>query len=335
YRYNDNRGKAYRLLPLLNPNDNRPNLTYEFLGVTRVWRWTRDRMQKAFDEGLVVQLKPGAVPQYIKYLGDSKGRTITNDWNDLLPIGSREELGYPTQKPVALLERIIAASSNPSDVVLDPFCGCGTTVHAAQKLGRRWIGIDVTHIAISLIETRLFDAFKGAAQFTVHGVPQDIGGARDFFDRDDKLKKEFEKWAVGLIKAYPQGGGKKGADGGIDGTFWFGPGQAHKAVVSVKGGKNLGVTMVRDLDAVITEQKAAIGVFLTLDPPTSKMTEWANKAGTFAVDGFPPIPRIQIVPIERALKERERAVQVPLRHSDAYKKTPVEHAPDLQGKLGL
>jgi site-specific DNA-methyltransferase (adenine-specific) len=208
-------------------------------------------------------------------------------------------------------------------------------VHAAHKLERQWIGIDVTHIAITLIETRLFHAFKGTAQFEVHGVPKDIGGARDFFERDDRTKKEFEKWAVGLIKAYPQGGGKKGADGGIDGTFWFGPDKEHKAVVSVKGGRNLGVSMVRDLDAVISEQKAAIGVFLTLDSPTSKMIEWANKAGTFSVDGFPPIPRIQIVPIERALKERERAVQVPLRHADTYKKAPREEAPERQGRLEL
>lgn len=121
----------------------------------------------------------------------------------------------------------------------------------------------------------------------------------------------------------------------IDGTFWFGPDKAHKAVVSVKGRRNLEVSMIRDLDAVIAEQKAAIGVFLTLDPPTSKMTEWAMKAGTFAVEGFPSIPRIQIVPIERALKERERAVQVPLRHADAYKKAAREESPEAQGRLGL
>ena len=134
---------------------------------------------------------------------------MTNDWNDILPIGRREELGYPTQKPVALLERIIRASSNEGDTVLDPFCGCGTTVHAAQKLNRRWIGIDVTHLAVALIETRLKDAFGPKAKFEVHGVPKDVQAARDFFDRDAGTKKEFEKWACGLIAAYPQGGGKK------------------------------------------------------------------------------------------------------------------------------
>ena len=126
YKYTDENG-LYRLLPLLNPNDDRPNLTYEFLGVKRVWRWTKERMQKAYEDGLVVQLKPGAVPQYKKYLADSKGRTVTNCWTDIPQAAGNEALGYPTQKPVTLLERILSASSNPGDLVLDPFCGCGTT----------------------------------------------------------------------------------------------------------------------------------------------------------------------------------------------------------------
>ncbi|MFZ3070490.1 MAG: site-specific DNA-methyltransferase, partial [Anaerolineaceae bacterium] len=124
YKYTDDKGQ-YRLLPLLNPSDNRPHLTYEFLGVTRVWRWTKERMQKAYEDGLIVQLKPGSVPQYKKYLKESKGRTITNCWTDIQQASGNEALGYPTQKPQALLERIVQASSNPGDVVLDPFCGCG------------------------------------------------------------------------------------------------------------------------------------------------------------------------------------------------------------------
>ena len=236
YKYMDEKGR-YRLLPLLNPNDNRPNLTYEFLGVTRVWRWTRERMQESFDKGLVVQLKPGAVPQYKKYLEDSKGRTVTNLWTDIEQAAGSENLGYPTQKPLALLERIINASSNPGDVVLDPFCGCGTAVHAAQKLERRWIGIDITHLAIALIEKRLKDAFpylnrvkpdkpapvapgvgEPAApeymqQFEVIGTPEDLDGARDLALRD---KYQFQWWACSLVNAQPYQGKKKGADGGID-----------------------------------------------------------------------------------------------------------------------
>lgn len=233
------------------------------------------------------------------------------------------------------MERILQASSNPGDVVLDPFCGCGTTVHAAQKLGRQWIGIDVTHIAVSLIETRLFDAFGADAKFTVHGTPKDVGGAQDFFDRDDRTKKEFEKWAVALIKAYPQAGGKKGADGGIDGLFWFGQNKDHKAIVSVKGGKNVGVGMVRDLDAVVTEQNAAIGVLLTLTPPTKPMLDWAAKAGTFDVDGYGTVQRLQIVTIEDAIARKEAAVDTRIRHADTYKAAPREKGEDKQARLDL
>ncbi len=155
YKYADADGRKYRLLPLLNPNDNRPNLTYEFLGVTRVWRWTYERMQKAYQEGRVVQLKPGAVPQYKLYLDESRGKTVTNNWNDIPQVAKNEKLDYPTQKPLKLLERIIAASSNPGDVVLDPFCGCATALVAAEKLERQWVGIDLSPVAKTLIARRL------------------------------------------------------------------------------------------------------------------------------------------------------------------------------------
>ena len=167
YRYIDEMGRRYRLLPLLNPNDDRPNLTYEFLGIKKVWRWTKERMEKAYADGLVVQLKPGAVPQYKLFLDDSPGRTVTNDWNDIQQVAGNEALGYPTQKPLALLERIIQASSNPGDIILDPFCGCGTAVAAAEKLGRRWLGIDVTHLAISVMKSRMLEMFPGIAFQTI------------------------------------------------------------------------------------------------------------------------------------------------------------------------
>lgn len=268
---------------------------------------------------------------------ESRMVTVGDVWTDIdrLNQTARERLGYPTQKPVALLERILNASSNEGDVVLDPFCGCGTTVHAAQKLNRQWIGIDITHLAINLIETRLYDAFEGKAEFTVHGVPQDIGGAQKFFDDDDKTKKEFEKWACGLIKAYPQGGGRKGADGGIDGLFRFGPAKEHVAIVSVKGGKNVGVAMVKDLDATVTEQKAQIGIFLTLTPPTKPMLDWARGAGTFQVEGFDPVPRLQIITVEEAMEKGPRAVNTPLRHGSPYKRAAREEDTRAQGALDL
>jgi site-specific DNA-methyltransferase (adenine-specific) len=164
YRFTDDNGRRYQLADLTNPNKNRPNLTYEFMGMTRVWRWTRDRMQRAHKDGLIHQSKRGAVPRLKRYLDEMHGQPVTDDWDDIehLHGSSGESLGYPTQKPLALLERIIQASSNEGDIVLDPFCGCGTTVHAAQKLGRQWTGIDITHLAISLIEKRLHDAFPAS-----------------------------------------------------------------------------------------------------------------------------------------------------------------------------
>ena len=150
-------GRRYRLDNLANPNSDRPNLTYEFLGVVRVWRWTRERMQAAYEKGLVVQRRPGAVPALKRYLDEMRGTPVDTIWDDIKPIQSqaKERLGYPTQKPLALLERIIKASSNPGDMVLDPFCGCATACVAAEKLGRQWVGIDLSPKAVELVNIRL------------------------------------------------------------------------------------------------------------------------------------------------------------------------------------
>ena len=246
-----------------------------------------------------------------------------------------ERLGYPTQKPVALLERIVAASSNPGDVVLDSFCGCGTTVHAAEKLGRRWIGIDVTHLAIGLIEKRLRDAFPKVA-FTTHGVPQDLDGARDLARRgreDPGYYFEFEKWAPSLIAAQPGNLGRKGADRGIDGNIYFG--RTSRAVVSVKAGDNVGVSMVRDLRGVIERERAEIGVLLTLAPPTKPMVTEAAGAGQHEEPGFQPVPRLQIVTVEEALGLRDRAVRLPARRDDAFRRAAKEPDRDAQGRFDV
>ena len=239
-------GRAYTLSDCTNPNKNRPNLTYEWNGITKVWRWTRERMQRAHDEGRLVYTKSGA-PRYKRYFDEGHGTVVTSIWADIPFVNSQaqERLGYPTQKPQALLERIISASSNEGDVVLDPFCGCGTSIHAAQKLRREWIGIDITHLAISLIEKRIKDAFPGI-QYEVHGTPTDLDGARDLAMRD---KYQFQWWAVSLVNAVPFAGKKKGADSGVDGIIYFKPEgkTTEKAIVSVKGGENVNVSMVRDL----------------------------------------------------------------------------------------
>ena len=150
-------GRRYSMDTLVNPNKNRPNLTYEFLGVTRVWRWTKERMEQALADGRIVQTAPGRVPRQKRYLDEQRGRAIDTVWDDIPPVQghAKERTGYPTQKPLALLERAITASSNPGDIVFDPFCGCATACVAAEKLERQWVGIDISAKAAELVRTRL------------------------------------------------------------------------------------------------------------------------------------------------------------------------------------
>ncbi|MCX7017016.1 MAG: DNA methyltransferase [Candidatus Sumerlaeota bacterium] len=293
YKHVDDQGRRYRLLPLLNPNDDRPNLTYEFLGVSRVWRWTRERMQKAYEDGSIVQLKPGAVPQYKLYLEESKGRTITNDWNDIPQASGKESLGYPTQKPEALLERIIRASSNEGDLVLDPFCGCGTAVAVAQRLNRRWIGIDITNLAITLIKSRMKDAFGDEARYHVVGEPVSVPDAEALAASDPH---QFQWWALGLIGARPVEK-RKGADKGIDGRIYFhdeAGGKTKSVVLSVKSG-HATVAHVRDLRGVVEREGAAIGVLISMHEPTQPMRSGAAAAGFYDSPGWNrAYPRLQL-----------------------------------------
>jgi len=209
-------------------------------------------MKEAYDAGLVVQPSPGAVPRFKRYLDEQRGKAFGDVWTDIPPLNARaqERLGYPTQKPEALLERIIKTSSNEGDVVLDPFCGCGTTVAAAQTLKRAWIGIDITHLAISLIKTRLLDSYgkKIEATYKVIGEPVDFAGATQLA-KDDPY--QFQWWTLGLVGARPVEK-KKGADKGIDGRMYFHDegvsGKTKQIILSVKGG-NVSVKDVRDLRA--------------------------------------------------------------------------------------
>ncbi len=250
--------------------------------------------------------------------------------SDIVPMHNlaEERLGYPTQKPRALLERLVEASSSPGDVVLDPFCGCGTTIHAAQKLGRAWTGIDVTHLAISLIERRLKDAFPGVA-FEVHGTSKDLESAEDLARRD---KYQFQWWAVSLVDARPYGGKKKGADGGIDGILFFrsDKDKTEKALISVKGGDNVGVGMVRDLIAVVEREKAAVGVLISLALPTRAMEREAAAAGLFE-GPFEAVPKIQIITLAELFQGiRPR---IPRIDSAATFKTAAREATGSQGRL--
>lgn len=250
----------------------------------------------------------GRRPALNEVIFQARGQPVDSVWHMKgLDPKSSERLGYPTQKPVALLERIIQASSNPGDIVLDPFCGCGTAVYAAEKLGRKWIGIDITHLAIALIEKRLRDAFPGI-QFEVEGTPTDFDGAKDLAKRD---KYQFQWWACSLVNAQPYGGKKKGADGGIDGQIFFtdvvnGKPAIKQIIVSVKGGVNITLTMLKDLIATVHHNKAEIGLFITLTPPTKPMLREAAKAGFYRAGNGREYSRIQILTIESLLSGRER-----------------------------
>lgn len=222
--------------------------------------------------------KAGGMPQGKRFLEDAPGIPAQDIWTDIKPIHniSEERLGYPTQKPLALLERIIAASSNDGDVVLDPFCGCGTAVHAAELLGRNWLGIDVTHLAIGEIERRMTKAFPHS-DFVVEGRPQDLQGALDLAARD---KHQFELWALSVVDAIPWKGGQKGADGGIDGIIYFKPDgkRTEKAIVEVKGG-GTGVKDIGRLAQVMEREKAPFGVLITAQLPTRAMEADAAAVG--------------------------------------------------------
>ena len=307
YKLQDPDGRRYQLTSLLNPNPDRPNLTYEFKGVTRVWRWTKERMLEADAKGLIVVPKGGAgIPRFKRYLDEQEGIPVSDFWNDIELVAGAESLGYPTQKPLALLELIIIASSNEGDVVLDPFCGCGTAVHAAQKLGRNWIGIDITHLAISLIEKRLKDAFGDACTFKVEGTPEDLDSARDLAARD---KYQFQWWAVSLVEAQPYQGKKKGADGGIDGLKFFydlRDKEPRTIVVSVKGGA-LKADDVRALNHVREREGAEIGILVSLNEPTKGMKADAAAAGFFTADSGKQYPRVQLLTVEGLLSGKQRA----------------------------
>lgn len=321
YKHVDKKGRRYRLgdLTAAKPGG---DVSYEFRGTFpykgRYWAYSRERMEQFYAEGRLFFPKSGGTPSYIRYLDEMPGVPIQNDWNDVRPVPANEYLGYPTQKPLALLERIIQASSDEGDVVLDPFCGCGTAVHAAQKLKRKWIGIDITHLAISLIEKRLKDAFKSTLEFEIHGTPKDIDAARDLAKRD---KYQFQWWAVSLVNARPSQGKKKGADSGIDGIKYFGDYEVSgesktssaneqktcKIIVSVKGGESLKADDVRALNHVRERDGAEIAVLISLAQPTKGMIADAASAGFYTDGAGRTFARIQLLTIEDLLSGKARA----------------------------
>ena len=297
---------------------------------------TQEKLDLLDEAGLIEWPDQGTIPRQKRYADENPGVPIQDMISDIGPIGAqaRERLGYPTQKPEALLERIVKASSNEGDIVLDPFCGCGTAIAAAQKLQRAWIGIDITHLAIGLIKHRLRDTFGEdiTQSYEVIGEPVSIPDA-EVLGKDDPF--QFQWWALGLVGARPVEQ-KKGADKGIDGRLYFhddvAGAKTKQIIFSVKAGRP-SVPHVRDLRGVIERENAEIGVLLSLQEPTKPMRTEAMGAGFYESPWGTRHPRIQLLTVTDLLLGK--GVNRPTQHGNVtFKKAP-KHTRDTgqQGRL--
>ena len=320
YRYVEpETGRRFTTSPLTGPGGAaKGNPVFEWNGHTRAWRYSKETMERLEGEGRLYYSRTGYARQK-RYLDESRGVPAQDVWDDIRSLsgGHKERLGYQTQKPQALLERIIQSSSNEGDVVLDPFCGCGTAVAAAEKLKRRWTGIDVTHLAVALMKNRLKTAFDivPGRDYEVAGEPADVGGARALAEQD---RYQFQFWAMSLLEAFPREQGKRGADRGIDGVVYFidGPRRSpQKAIVQVKSGK-VSSPLIRDLKGTVEREKAALGLFITLEEPTRDMRTEAVSAGFYHSDVWQrDFPKVQIRTVAELLGGR--AFELP-QHPSMY-----------------
>jgi site-specific DNA-methyltransferase (adenine-specific) len=327
YRFKESDGRRYRLISMIGPGGAaKGNPHYEFLGVLKYWRYSKESMDRLLKQGLIVQTKPGSVPQRKQYLDQGKGVAIQSLWDDIEALGAsaKERLGYPTQKPEALLQRIITASSRPGDVVLDPFCGCGTALAVAQRLNRKWIGIDVTHLAIALIKTRLNDSYGlGITKtYKVVGEPTALPDAEALAKED---RYQFQYWALGLLGARPiQSEQKKGADKGVDGRLYFHDdvesGKVKQIIFSVKSG-HLKNEYIRELPGIVDREKAQIGVLITLEPPTQPMKTEVASAGFYQSPWGTKHPKVQILTVREILAGKQVDLP-PTRDIRTFKKAP-------------
>ena len=338
YRYVDESGRRYQTQPLHAAKPGGDTL-YEWKGkfppAGRYWAFSRQNMEKLDTEGRIAYSRTGT-PRYKIYLDESKGKPLQDIWDDVKPVHvqPKERLGYATQKPEFLLERIIQASSNEGDVVLDPFCGCGTAVAAAEKLDRRWVGIDITHLAVALMKSRLKTMFNldPGRDYAVVGEPQDAGSARALWEQDPY---QFQFWAVSLLEAQPQSEQKRGADRGIDGMLYFvdGPRRTpQKVVVQVKGGR-VSSPQIRDLKGVVEREKAALGLFITLEEPTRDMRSEEASGGFYHSDLWQQdFPKIQLRTIGELLSGR--GFELPPRQPSYQPAERVRRPEGEQARLG-
>lgn len=329
YKYEDE-GGSFRAENLTAPHFS-PTRTVEWRGVhpggNRQWRFSTEELERLYQEGRILLQRDGRPRKdgYKVYLVEAEAPALQDIWTDIgLGPTAGERLGYPTQKPLALLERIVQVSSNEGDLVLDPFCGCGTTIAAAEKHRRRWIGIDITNLAISLIEYRLRDMFPGA-KWETHGEPADLDGARALAEQD---RHQFEWWALLLVDAKPaQDERKKGADEGIDGLIHFldeAGGKVKTVIVQVKSG-HVNASMIRDLKGVMEREKAEMGMFVSLEKPTSAMQKEAVTAGHYYSEGWgQKYPAIQLLTVEELLDGKKPELPPERR---TFKQAPKASAP--------
>ena len=312
YRYQDSDGRKFMSADLSAAGPG-PARTFGERGMIdppsgRHWMYDDNGIMQLLQEGRVFWTRNG-VPRLKVYLDEHLGMPAHDVWTDILPLRSwhKERLGYPTQKPEALLERIIKASSNEGDVVLDPFCGCGTAIAVAERLGRRWVGIDITHLAISLMKSRLHDTFgPQLSEYDVVGAPQDVASARALAaESEHDGRYQFEYWALGLVNARPGNNRRKGADAGVDGYIKFfddDSGKAKTVLVQVKSG-HVQRGVIATLKGDMEREKTEMGLLVTLEPPTAPMEQEAAAAGFYVPEHFPnhQFPRVQIATIEELL----------------------------------
>ena len=334
YRFEDDHGRKFMSGDLGSAGLQGGGYEYEWNGITRIRRCPKETMEQYEKEGKIYYTKNG-FPRIKRYLDEAEGLPIQDVVTDIEALRSwhAEKLGYPTQKPEALLERIIDASSNEGDVVLDPFCGCGTAVAVAQRLNRKWIGIDITCLAVSLMKHRLHTAYGEEIKETydVVGEPISAAGAASLAAENPY---QFQWWALGLVNARPVEQ-KKGADRGIDGRIFFHDeaesGKTKQVIISVKAGRT-GPAHVRDLRGVVERENAAIGLLISMEAPTAPMSKEAASAGFYeCVAWNTQHPKIQILTINELL-EGKKLDAPPTRDIRTFRKAPkVKKTPKRSG----
>jgi DNA modification methylase len=345
YTHVDSDGRRWRRSDLTGAGTRNGETGQEWRGINitakgRHWAWPPSVLEGMDAEGKIHwPAKDGGMPMLKRYLDEQSGNPAQDIIDDIPPMHNltSERLGYPTQKPLALLERIINASSNEGDIVLDPFCGCGTAVDAAQKLGRKWIGIDVTHLSIGLIERRMKDRYGDALAYQVIGTPNDTASALKLAADEPH---QFQYWITQAIGGQPFQGGRKGMDRGIDGYIYFtktgdtqGRSSTEAAIISVKAGQRVGVAMVRDLKGVMEREKADIGIFVCVIAPTREMEREAASAGVYTDPGTgQTYPRLQIYTLAEYFAGLRPKVPL-LDRQAGFKKAARNDNADKQGSL--